>query len=143
MKRIQASLSAITWRINLLPQPTALIVTILLTTLVGMGAISTDIYLPSLPSITEEFSSDTASVQLTLSIFMIAFAVSQLVYGPVSDRFGRRPALIVGMAVYLFASLGCTMAGSIETLIIARFFQALGACSGPAVTWPAHSLPAD
>ena len=111
-----------------MPQPTALIVTILLTMLVGMGAISTDIYLPSLPSITEEFSSDTASVQLTLSVFMIAFAVSQLVYGPISDRFGRRPALIGGMALYLVASLGCAMTGSIETLIIARFFQALGAC---------------
>ena len=116
-----------------MPQPTALIVTILLTMLVGMGAISTDIYLPSLPSITEEFSSDIASVQLTLSIFMIAFAVSQLVYGPISDRFGRRPALIGGMAIYLIASLACAMAGSVETLIVARFFQALGACSGPAV----------
>jgi len=101
--------------------------------LVGMGAISTDIYLPSLPSIAKEFSSNTATVQLTLSVFMIAFAVSQLVYGPISDRFGRRPALIGGMVVYLVASLGCAMAGSIEILIIARFFQALGACAGPSV----------
>ena len=98
-----------------------------------MGAISTDIYLPSLPSIVEEFSSNTASVQLTLSVFMIAFAASQLIYGPVSDWFGRRPALIFGMSLYLVASIGCALAESIETLIVARFFQAFGACSGPVV----------
>ena len=116
-----------------LPQPTALIVIILLTILVGMGAISTDIYLPSLPSIAAEFSTDTASVQLTLSIFLIAFAVSQLVYGPISDQFGRRPALLGGMTLYFFACIGCVLATSIEALIVARFLQALGACSGPVV----------
>ncbi len=110
-----------------------MIVIILLTLLVAMGAISTDIYLPSLPSIAAEFSTDTASVQLTLSIFMIAFAVSQLVYGPLSDQFGRRPVLLGGMSLYLVASTGCAMADSIETLILARFLQALGACSGPVV----------
>jgi DHA1 family bicyclomycin/chloramphenicol resistance-like MFS transporter len=72
-------------------------------------------------------------VQLTLSIFMIAFAVSQLVYGPISDQFGRRPVLLGGMSLYLVACIGCAMASSIETLIFARFLQALGACSGPVV----------
>ncbi len=116
-----------------MPQPSALIVIILLTLLVAMGAISTDIYLPSLPSIAGMFAADTASVQLTLSVFMIAFAVSQLVYGPISDQFGRRPALLFGMSLYFAACIGCALATSIETLIVARFLQALGACSGPVV----------
>ena len=116
-----------------MPQPSALVVIILLTLLVGMGAISTDIYLPSLPSIARIFAADTASVQLTLSVFMIAFAVSQLVYGPISDQYGRRPALLGGMSLYFAACIGCALATSIETLVVARFLQALGACSGPVV----------
>lgn len=107
--------------------PKSLGVTIILTALIAFGAISTDLYLPSLPAITQEFGSDAAQVQLTLSIFLIGFAFGQLIYGPISDRFGRRPVLLAGLTLYLAATLACLFASGIEMLIVARFAQALGA----------------
>lgn len=116
-----------------MPRPESLSIRILLTALVAFGPLSTDLYLPSLPMLVRVFDTDVATVQLTLSIFLVGFAVSQLVYGPMSDRFGRRPTLLVGVAIYLAASAVCAMTSSIEALIAARFFQALGACCGPVV----------
>lgn len=104
---------------------------ILLTTLVALGPLSTDLYLPALPTLTQIFATDVARVQLTLSVFLAGFAVAQLFYGPLSDRYGRRPAMLVGLVVYLLSSVACMLAPSIDTLIAARFFQALGACAGP------------
>ena len=101
--------------------------------LVALGPISTDLYLPSLPTLTTVFATDEAAVQRTLSVFLVGFAVSQLLYGPLSDRFGRRPVLMGGIAVYVVASVGCALAGSVESLTVWRFFQALGACCGPVV----------
>jgi DHA1 family bicyclomycin/chloramphenicol resistance-like MFS transporter len=72
-------------------------------------------------------------VQLTLSLFMAGFAVSQLAYGPLSDRFGRRPMIIAGLVLYLAATVVCALAPNITVLILARFFQAVGACVGPAL----------
>ncbi|MDX1710049.1 MAG: multidrug effflux MFS transporter [Rhodovibrionaceae bacterium] len=112
-------------------RPDSLIVVALLTELVALGPISTDLYLPSLPSLVSVFDADVASVQLTLSVFLAGFAVGQLVYGPLSDRFGRKPVMLAGLVIYLAASLLCALAGSIEALIAARFVQALGACVGP------------
>ena len=106
-------------------------VAVLLTGLVALGPLSTDLYLPSLPSLVRVFQADVASVQLTLSVFLVGFALSQLAYGPLSDRFGRRPLLLAGLAVYLAASIACALATSIAMLIVARFFQALGGCCGP------------
>ncbi len=104
---------------------------LLLTTLVALGPLSTDLYLPALPGLTQTFNTDVAQVQLTLSVFLIGFAVAQLIYGPLSDRYGRRSLMLFGLALYLLASLGCMLAPSIDALIVARFFQALGACAGP------------
>ena len=101
--------------------------------LVALGPISTDLYLPSLPTLTTVFATDEAAVQRTLSVFLVGVAVSQLLYGPLSDRFGRRPVLMGGIAIYVVASIGCALAGSVESLIVWRFFQALGACCGPVV----------
>ena len=70
---------------------------ILLTTLVALGPLSTDLYLPALPGLTQVFATDVARVQLTLSVFLAGFAVAQLFYGPLSDRYGRRPAMLVGL----------------------------------------------
>src|SRR5260221_13016994 len=70
-------------------------------------------------------------VKLTLSLFLVGFAVAQLVYGPLSDRFGRRPVLVAGLTVYVAGSLACAVAPSIEAMIAARFLQAVGACAGP------------
>ncbi len=111
--------------------PKSLLVTALLTFLVAVGPLSTDLYLPSLPAIGAYFDSGPAEVQLTLSVFLIGFAVSQLAYGPLSDRFGRRPMLLAGLSLYLVASLACCLAPSLETLIAARFLQAVGGCAGP------------
>ena len=103
----------------------------LLTLVVAMGPMSTDLYLPSLPLLTRALETDVATVQLTLSVFLVGFALGQLVYGPLSDRFGRRPVLLAGITVFVVASVACAAAPSIEWLIAARFAQALGACAGP------------
>ncbi len=107
--------------------------TVVLALLTSMGPLSTDMYLPSLPGITRALETDTASVQLTLSAFLVGFALGQIVFGPVSDRFGRRPVLIAGLAAFAVATLGCMLARSIELLIAARFGQAVAACAGVVV----------
>jgi DHA1 family bicyclomycin/chloramphenicol resistance-like MFS transporter len=107
------------------------VIAVLLTALVAFGPLSTDLYLPSLPTLVRVFGTDIATVQLTLSVFLVGFAVSQLAYGPLSDRFGRRPVLIGGVTVFVLASAACMLAQSIEQLITARFLQALGSCCGP------------
>lgn len=104
--------------------------TALLTLMAALGAISTDLYLPSLPGLARAFDAGVAEAQLTLSVFLAGLAVSQLAYGPLSDRFGRRPVLIAGLAIYVAASVACMMAPAIEFLIAARFVQAVGACVG-------------
>lgn len=91
-----------------------------------MGPISTDMYLPSLPHIARIFSVDTATAQLTLSGYLLSFAFGQLVYGPLSDAFGRKPVLISGLSLYMFASLLCIAATSMDMLIAARIIQAFG-----------------
>lgn len=100
--------------------------TIFLSALTALGPLSTDMYLPSLPAIQQAFGADTGAVQMTLSVFLIGAAGAQLVYGPLSDRYGRRPLLFAGYVVYVAASLGCLFAGTIGELTVARFFQALG-----------------
>ena len=90
---------------------------------------STDLYLASLPSLGNVFGAPASIVQLTLSMFVIAFGAAQLVIGPLSDRYGRRPVVIGGLLLYVLASLLCALAPTIELLIAARFVQALGCCS--------------
>ena len=114
-------------------RPNGLVVTALLTALVALGPMSTDLYLPSLPGLLRHFDADIAEVQLTLSVFLVGLAVGQLVYGPLSDRFGRRPVLLAGLLLYVVASVICALAPSMPTLIAARLLQATGACAGPVV----------
>lgn len=111
------------------PQSTAVIIT--LATALALGPLSTDMYLPSLPGLTEVFNTRVDRVQITLSVFLYGFAVAQLFYGPLADRFGRKPILLTGLALFTVASFGCAQASTIEELILFRFLQALGACSGP------------
>lgn len=115
------------------PEPTSAITIVLLTALVAIGPLSTDMYLPSLPQMIEALAADVGTVQLTLSVFLAAFAIAQLAYGPLSDRYGRRPVLLAGIAIYVVASLGCALATSIEHLIAARCLQALGVCACPVI----------
>ncbi len=102
----------------------------LLAALTALGPLSTDMYLPTLPALKGEFSADVGRVQLTLSLFLVGFAVTQLIYGPVSDRFGRKKPILFGLGLYIVATACCTFAWSIEALIAGRFLQALGACAG-------------
>ena len=91
--------------------------------------LSTDLYLASLPSLASSFAVPPSTVQLTLSLFVIGFGGAQLIIGPLSDRFGRRPLLLCGLSLYVLATAMCGLASSIDILITARFLQALGCCS--------------
>ena len=113
-------------------RPNTLALTALLGLLTALGPLSTDMYLPSLPAIGLALGADTAAVQLTLSVFLLGFAAGQVVYGPLSDRFGRRPPLLAGLALFVAASVLCALAPTIELLTAARFLQAVGA-AGPIV----------
>jgi DHA1 family bicyclomycin/chloramphenicol resistance-like MFS transporter len=99
--------------------------------LVALGPFSTDLYLPALPALVADLATDVAHGQLTLTAYLIGFAVGQLFSGPLSDRFGRKPVILFGLFLYAAASLGCAWATSIETLLAARIVQAVGACVGP------------
>ncbi len=94
-----------------------------LTLLAGVGAIGMNVFLPSLPSIARHFESDYAVAGLAVSVYLAATAVLQLVYGPLSDRFGRRPALLAGFALMLVGSLVCLHAPSIEWFLAGRVIQ--------------------
>ena len=104
--------------------------TALLAALTGIGPLSTDMYLPSLPDISNRLDATTAQTQLTISAYLVGFALGQLLYGPASDRFGRKPVLTAGLLIYCAASFLCAFASSIEMLMLARALQAVGACSG-------------
>ena len=105
----------------------------LLITLIAYQPIATDTYLPALPSIARVFATDAAMVQWTLSAFFLGVAVAQLFYGPLSDRFGRKPVLVGGVSIFFAGSIACLLAPTIEALIAARFFQAIGCCAGPTI----------
>lgn len=96
----------------------------------AFAPMSIDMYLPSLPTLTREFDADTASTQLTLSAFFLGLAIGQALYGPLADRYGRKPPLYLGLSLYVLASAGCALATSIEGLIVWRFIQAFGGCAG-------------
>ena len=113
-----------------MPRPDSLPIAVLLAALFAIGSLSTDMYLPALPAMSRSLGAGVGSVQLTLSVFLVGFAVSQLLLGPLSDRFGRRPVLLAGLAIYLVATVACVFAPGVEALIAARFFQSLGACAG-------------
>ncbi len=110
--------------------PPALIV-LTLALLLGIQPITTDLYLPALPGLTRELGASMAQAQLTLTALLLAFGVSQLFWGPLSDRFGRRPVLLVGLAAYVLASLGSAFSPNMDLLIVWRALQ--GAAMGAAV----------
>ena len=105
----------------------------LLIAVTAAGPLSLTIFVPSMPGIQRAYDTDYATVQLTLTLYLVGFAVAQLLYGPLSDRFGRRPVLLAGQGVYLVGSLLCLMAPGIGTLIAGRVVQAVGACAGMVV----------
>lgn len=102
----------------------------LLALLAFSGTLAMHIFVPALPSAQADLGGGMAAMQLTISLYILGLAGGQLVYGPLADRFGRRPVLMAGLALYTAASLAATLAPSINALIVARLFQALGGCSG-------------
>jgi MFS transporter, DHA1 family, multidrug resistance protein len=107
-------------------QPGTFGLTLLLAMLTALGPLSMDMYLPSLPDIAHVLAAPTARTQLTVSSYLIGFAVGQVVYGPLSDRHGRRPVLLAAVALYLTSTLACAAAQSVDPLIAGRFFQGVG-----------------
>ncbi len=99
--------------------------------LVAMMAVSTDLYLPAIPQLIQSLGADVGQGQLTLSIFLLGFAVGQLFYGGISDRHGRKPVLYLGLVIYVAGTLGCIFAPDIDMLIGARFVQGVGGASAP------------
>jgi DHA1 family bicyclomycin/chloramphenicol resistance-like MFS transporter len=96
-------------------------------------ALATDLYLPALPALRRDLGVTDALAQLTLSAFVVGFGLAQLVYGPLSDRYGRRPVLLGGLALFMVGSIAAMLAPTIELLVAARILQGVGACSGPVI----------
>jgi DHA1 family bicyclomycin/chloramphenicol resistance-like MFS transporter len=107
------------------------LIVLLLSLLLGLQPVTTDLYLPALPALTEGFGGSMAQAQLTLTALLLSFGLSQLVWGPLSDRFGRRPVLLWGMAAFVAASVGGAFSASMEMLIVWRAVQ--GAAMGAGV----------
>lgn len=105
----------------------------LLMLVVCLPRVTIDAYLPSLPAMADALHGTDAQLQLTLTLYMVGYALSMLVSGPLSDRYGRRPVLIGGLCIYVVASVACALATSIPAIVCARIFQALGGCSGTVI----------
>ncbi|HET9598075.1 MAG TPA: multidrug effflux MFS transporter [Anaeromyxobacteraceae bacterium] len=116
------------------PAASRLRLTLVLGALTSLGPLSIDMYLPSFPSVARSLGTSVAAVQLTLATYLAGLAAGQLAYGPLSDRFGRRPPLLAGLALYLAGALACAAAPSLAVLASARFVQALGGCAGIVVS---------
>jgi len=112
-------------------RPDTLALTALLALLTAVGPMSVDLYLPSLPELGRVFGASVPQVQLTLSGYLLCFAIGQIVFGPISDHVGRKPVLLAALSLYVAVCLGCVFASSIEMLIALRCLQALGVAGAP------------
>jgi MFS transporter, DHA1 family, multidrug resistance protein len=108
-------------------RPGSIALTALLAFVTTIGPLSIDLYVPALPEIGRAMGASDSEAQLTISVFMIGFAAGQLIYGPASDRFGRRPVVIAALAIFCAATLVCAAAPAIYPLIVARFVHGFGA----------------
>jgi DHA1 family bicyclomycin/chloramphenicol resistance-like MFS transporter len=103
---------------------------IILIAISAIGPAALNIFIPSMPGLVAAFDTDYATVQLTLTLYLFGLAIAQLVFGPLADRFGRRPVLLAGLGLYCLGSLLAALAPTIEALIAARVLQAIGGCVG-------------
>ncbi len=110
-------------------QPGMLRIALVIGLLGAVGPFAIDMYLPALPEVAAELGASAQATQFTLTAFFVAFGVSQLVYGPLSDQFGRKPPLYVGLAIFLLGTLGCALAPTIGALVAARLVQGVGAAT--------------
>lgn len=113
---------------NLVKKKWLFLVTLTLMSMAGL--VGSDLYLPTLPAMGIAFDQSTRDMQITLGIYLFGLSVGQIFLGPLSDHYGRKNLLILGMIVYLLSSLSCAFSLSYHQLLISRLFQALGACSG-------------
>jgi drug resistance transporter, Bcr/CflA subfamily len=102
---------------------------LILGSLTALGPFSIDMYLPAFSKMAIALDTTVANISLSLSSYFVGISVGQLFYGPLLDRFGRKKPLYVGLSIYLLSTLGCMLAHNIETLIVLRFFQAIGGCA--------------
>lgn len=103
---------------------------LLLMAMTAIGPTTLNILVPALPQLSNKLHSDVATLQLTVSLFLVGLAIAQLVMGPLSDRFGRRPVVLAGLALTVCASLLALVMSTVESLIVARIMQAVGASTG-------------
>lgn len=115
------------------PPKLSWIAPVLLTCLSGLPPLSIDMFLPSMPAMVQQFHSDPNTMQLAVTLFIVSLAISQLIFGPFSDRFGRRPVMLIGLFLYALAGFICVFAPSVELLILGRIMQGLAAGCGPAI----------
>ncbi len=101
-----------------------------LSLLMAFASISTDIYLPAMPTMSDALHAEPGSVELTVSGYLVGFTIGQLFWGPLSDRWGRRRPIAIGMLLFILGSAGCALARDIHALIAWRAVQAVGACAG-------------
>ncbi len=113
---------------------TSRVTLLLLVAMTGIAPISLYMLVPALPVLATSFGRDISIAQMTVSLYMVGIACSQLVMGPLSDRFGRRPVLLAGLGLMVLASVACIFAATLPQLIAARFLQALGGATGMVVS---------
>lgn len=101
-----------------------------------LGFLATDMYLPAFSAIQQDLDTSSAVVSATLSLFLAGFAIAQLVWGPLSDRYGRKPVLLAGLAIFALGCLGTLWVRDATLLLVLRFLQAVGVCAAT-VSWQA------
>lgn len=101
---------------------------VILSALMAFTSLSTDVYLPAMPQMGADLN---GNVELTITGFLAGFSIAQLIWGPISDQFGRRLPLFIGIVIYVIGSIGCAQSGNIEQIVFWRVIQAVGACTGP------------
>lgn len=102
----------------------------ILVAITALGPLALNIFMPSMPGLAKHFNVDYGLVQLTLTFYLVGLGFAQLIYGPISDRYGRRPVLLWGLAIYCVGSIACVLAPTITWLMLGRALQALGGCAG-------------
>src|SRR5436309_12526035 len=113
---------------------TSKIMLLMLVAMPGVAPISLYMLVPALPVLATTFGGDISIAQMTVSLYMVGIACSQLIMGPLSDKYGRRPVLLAGLALMVAASIACMFAQNLPQLIAARFLQALGGATGMVVS---------
>ncbi|APR85773.1 Multidrug resistance transporter, Bcr/CflA family protein [Minicystis rosea] len=114
--------------------PSTVVLALILGALTALGPLTIDMYLPALPTIQRDLGTTASLTQLTLAAYFAGLGLGQLAYGPLTDRFGRKPPLYAGLVLYILASAACAVAPNVHVLIALRFLQAVGGAAGQVVT---------